>query len=133
SPSSSASRISASAVFRCSSVSLPCPRRFLNVRCSFSVRFSNMVRANASRVRSSRIAGLERPCVSSNSAPSIIYGENDRELPTFGRRKHFTLLFLLLVPTASASGPALDCLFPAVKLKLLFDAVRLQVFMHRGD
>src|SRR2546425_11653903 len=48
SPSSSASRISASAVFRCSSVSLPCPRRFLKVRCSFSVRFSNMVRANAS-------------------------------------------------------------------------------------
>jgi len=43
SPSSNASRISASAVSRCSSVSLPCPRRFLNVRCSFSVRFSNMV------------------------------------------------------------------------------------------
>src|SRR6266576_3511185 len=43
SPSSSASRISASAVSRCSSVSLPCPRRFLKVRCSFSVRFSNMV------------------------------------------------------------------------------------------
>ena len=43
SPSSSASRISASAASRCSSVSLPWPRRFLKVRCSRSVRFSNMV------------------------------------------------------------------------------------------
>src|SRR5882672_3224705 len=42
SPSSSASRISASAASRCSSESFPCPRRFLNVRCSRSVRFSNM-------------------------------------------------------------------------------------------
>src|SRR5271168_2497550 len=42
SPSSKASRISASAASRCSSVSLPWPRRFLKVRCSFSVRFSNI-------------------------------------------------------------------------------------------
>src|SRR5712692_4254163 len=42
SPSSRASRISASAASRCSSVSFPCPRKFLNVRCSFSVKFSNM-------------------------------------------------------------------------------------------
>src|SRR5579863_6889218 len=43
SPSSMASRISASAASRCSSVSFPWPRRFLKVRCSFSVRFSNIV------------------------------------------------------------------------------------------
>ncbi len=42
SPSSSASRISTSAASRCSSVSFPCPRRFLNVRCNFSVKFSNI-------------------------------------------------------------------------------------------
>src|SRR4051794_27625440 len=42
SPSSNASRISASAASRCSSVSFPCPRKFLNVRCSFSVKFSNI-------------------------------------------------------------------------------------------
>ncbi len=46
SPSSRASRISPSATSRCSSVSFPCPRRFLNVRCSRSVRFSNMARNN---------------------------------------------------------------------------------------
>ena len=53
--------------------------------------------------------------------------------PRLGDENILRFYFLLLVPTASASGPALDCLFPAVKLKLLFDAVRLQVFMHRGD
>ena len=42
SPSSSASRISPSAASRCSSVSFPCPRKFLNVRCSFSVSVSNI-------------------------------------------------------------------------------------------
>src|SRR6516162_8304746 len=45
SPSSSASRISANAASRCSSLSLPCPRRFLKVRCSLSVRFSNIDRS----------------------------------------------------------------------------------------
>ena len=48
SPSSNASRISPSATSRCSSVSFPCPRKFLNVRCSFSVRFSNISRFSSS-------------------------------------------------------------------------------------
>ena len=56
SPSSSASRISPSAASRCSSVSLPCPRRFLNARCNFSVRFSNMVPAHSLATLLARIA-----------------------------------------------------------------------------
>src|SRR2546429_457641 len=47
SPSSSASRISARAASRCSSVSLPRPRRFLKARCSFSVRFSNITQTGS--------------------------------------------------------------------------------------
>src|SRR5208283_1610708 len=43
SASSSAMRISCSASPMFSSVSVPCPRRFLKARCSLSVRFSNML------------------------------------------------------------------------------------------
>src|SRR6185312_11046669 len=42
SASSSAMRISLSASWMFSGVSVPCPRRFLNARCSFSWRFSNI-------------------------------------------------------------------------------------------
>src|SRR3984957_17535211 len=42
SPSSSASRIPASASSTCSCESFPWPRRFLKTRCSLSVRFSNI-------------------------------------------------------------------------------------------
>src|SRR6202030_69151 len=42
SPSSSASRMPASASSTCSCVSFPWPRRFLKPRCSLSVRFSNI-------------------------------------------------------------------------------------------
>src|SRR5208283_1083945 len=45
SASSSAMRISFSASPMFSSVSEPCPRRFLKARCSLSVRFSNIVRS----------------------------------------------------------------------------------------
>lgn len=57
SPSSIASRISARAASRCSSVSLPCPRRFLKVRCSFAVRFSNMVRDQRKHFRRAEWGG----------------------------------------------------------------------------
>src|SRR5208283_5582193 len=73
SPSSSASRISPSATSRCSSLSFPCPRRFLNVRCSRSVRFSNMV-ANALYAHSSivpsrtqRVSAAEIPPIREQS------------------------------------------------------------------
>src|SRR5271157_6444440 len=45
SASSRAMRISFSASPMFSSVSVPCPRRFLKARCSLSVRFSNIVRS----------------------------------------------------------------------------------------
>src|SRR6516162_3972610 len=50
SPSSNASRISPSALSRCSSVNLPWPRRFLNARCSLSVRVSNMLGVHGQRL-----------------------------------------------------------------------------------
>src|SRR6266852_2536368 len=40
---------------------------------------------------------------------------------------------LLLGSTTSVPRPALDCLFPATELELFFDAIHLEVSMHRGD
>ena len=51
SASSSATRISRNASAMFSSVTDPCPRRFLNARCSLSVRFSNIVRSPVYRTR----------------------------------------------------------------------------------
>ncbi len=82
SPSSSASRISASAASRCSSVSLPWPRRFLNVRCSFSVRFSNIVRGSCPVFRDPRNCGApqaDHGVLSKNSrAKATIVSVEDR-------------------------------------------------------
>src|SRR5215468_9288966 len=117
SPSSIASRISPKAASRCSSVSLPCPRRFLKVRCSFSVRFSNMVPVLPPKLHSTksicRPKASSRPTTPSNQAATELRSKlsSIRDVLAGSRVRLFR-------PLVAAAAPGIGEHFPGFRYKL---------------